>query len=75
MRQNGTDIKSDIATEKPSNNRLESKANEASALNQSSNRAHVDHKDLKFLKHVRSQGVFVIYVLNCILLSYQIIFV
>lgn len=53
--RNGTDIKSDIATEKPSNNRLESKANEASALNQSSNRAHVDHKDLKFLKHVRSQ--------------------
>lgn len=68
MRQGGTDIKSDIATEKSSNNKLESKANETSTLKQSSNRAHVDQKDLKFLKHVRSQGVFVIYVLNCILI-------
>ncbi|KAG5346675.1 RL5 protein, partial [Acromyrmex charruanus] len=46
----GTDIKSDIATEK-SNDNLNNKFDETLE----SDRAHVDHKDLNFLKHVRLQ--------------------
>ncbi|RLU22715.1 hypothetical protein DMN91_004993 [Ooceraea biroi] len=50
----GTDIRSDIAIEKSSSNNLEDKINGTPE----SNKPHVDRKDLNFLKHVRSQGVY-----------------
>jgi len=63
MQQGGTDIKSDIATEKLNDN-LNNKLDETLE----SDRAHVDHKDLNFLKHVRLQGIY-----NCAMV--QIVYI